>query len=138
MKREFVAYEIALAMKELGFDEDCFGVIYEDGQVFSGSPSWVNIMLKKDNCIKAPLSQQVVRWFREVHGLKSYIDSSTKNQTNDWIDWTYAISNGVRRTSPNDRRGVHVDLDRRDSGLDSYEEAQDACLRKLIEIVKQK
>ena len=28
MKNQFVSYEIALALKELGFDEECFGWFY--------------------------------------------------------------------------------------------------------------
>jgi hypothetical protein len=31
MKNEFIPYEQSLELKELGFDEPCFGKIYADG-----------------------------------------------------------------------------------------------------------
>ena len=30
MKKQFVSYEIALALKELGFDEECIGFYYNE------------------------------------------------------------------------------------------------------------
>lgn len=68
MNKEFVPYDIAMVMKELGFDEPCFGYynsldyISEEG-------------VKNSNCNKpgmkgtycaAPLYQQVFRWFRDI------------------------------------------------------------------------
>ena len=60
MKEQFVTYEIALALKELGFDEECFGlykneILLRDYETFQR-----NEFL---NCIKAPLWQQVIDWF---------------------------------------------------------------------------
>ena len=56
MKKQFVTYEIALKLKELGFDEECFGlykneILLRDYETFQR-----NEFL---NCIKAPLWQQV-------------------------------------------------------------------------------
>ena len=97
MKNEFVPYDIALAMKELGFDEPCFGCYREDKMFLFGRTS--------DNTSTwtlAPLYQQAFRWFREKY-----------KQSHIWM----------------------MD-DLLDTGEYTFEEAQDACLRKLIEIVK--
>ena len=56
MKEQFVTYEIALKLKELGFDKFCFGLyknkkFYRDYDTFQ----WDNF----SDCIKTPLWQQV-------------------------------------------------------------------------------
>ena len=54
MKEQFVTYEIALKLKELGFDEKCFGYYtpmkdwmmkgkYSDGKLHFHGPNWANL-----------------------------------------------------------------------------------------------
>ena len=54
MKSQFATYEIALKLKELGFDEECFGYYtpmkdwmmkgkYSDGKLRFHGPNWANI-----------------------------------------------------------------------------------------------
>ena len=67
MEKEFVPYEQALELKELGFDEICLGY-YFNGNTFSISMN--NTMFTKnsiinnrpDNVITAPLWQQAFSW----------------------------------------------------------------------------
>lgn len=66
MKEQFVSYEIALKLKELGFDEPCFGlykneILYRDYETFQ----WNEF----SNCIKAPLWQQVEQFLRNKYNL---------------------------------------------------------------------
>ena len=66
MKSQFVPYEIALALKELGFDEECFGWFYLN------KPSYIEYeRCKLKDCsnvhIPSPLWQQVVDWFEQKH-----------------------------------------------------------------------
>ena len=69
MEKEFIPYEQALALKELGFDEPCFGV-YITSQLFVTPDIVYN---SKDIPIcKAPLYQQAFRWFREKYGCCGY------------------------------------------------------------------
>jgi len=42
--KDFVPHEPSLALKELGFDEPCFGKIYDDG----GSEQYYNETYKKE------------------------------------------------------------------------------------------
>lgn len=62
MKHLFVPYEIALKLKEKGFDEPCFGM-YIQGILHYKLPEGQTILLQ------APLYQQVIDWFREKHNL---------------------------------------------------------------------
>lgn len=74
MKSQFLTYEIALAVKELGFDEECIGFYYN--KVYNNEnnfeiaiPDVVKVMCAKFNHIKAPLWQQVIEWFRNLHNI---------------------------------------------------------------------
>jgi hypothetical protein len=70
----------------------------------------------------APLYQQAFRWFREKYNLTSYIHPLALLQ--DTKKWCYEITNF--------ESSWDEDID-----LHSPEEAELACLIKLIEIVKQ-
>jgi hypothetical protein len=108
MKKEFVTYEQALALKELGFDEPC--LVFYNGKFLDSTDYNFDDGTSKDIglCIKVPLKQQVFRWFRDKYDL--------------FISITH-YGNGY---SINDLRR-----------FDTYEEAENACIDKLIEICKQ-
>lgn len=103
MEKEFVPYDSALRLKNLGFDEPCFGFYYDDGgelQIKEGNHFLIGYL-------NAPLYQQAFRWFREK--LK---DSAIE---------PYSIV-------------AHISYNRKIT----FEEAELACLEKLLEIVEQK
>ncbi len=122
MKEEFVNYNQALALKELGFDEPCFGYYTED-KVWLPAPysyegteyPWNSVW----SYTTAPLKQQVFRWFREKHKVQSLIQEYMLNT------YMYTIDDGIH----SDTSVV---------GFDTYEEAESACIDKLIETVKNK
>jgi hypothetical protein len=114
MTKEFIPYEQALALKELGFDEPCFAYY---GEINGGE---IMLFLKKnfDNqalYFLAPLKQQVFRWFREKQNIDNCI-SYSRIEDNSWY-YQYYKSGLV-------------------GGFKTYEEAELACLKELIEIVK--
>jgi len=131
MNKEFIPYSQALALKELGFDEPCFGYyhicntdelkeIYECDYFFHEKSGNFN-----SNCLllKAPLYQQAFRWFREKFGYYAnlFVD--------DDKTFGFMISSFVEE-------GVLEKPIQRN--YSSYEEAELVCLIKLIEIVKNK
>ena len=115
MKKEFIPYQQALALKELGFDEPCLS--YYEGESFSYHLAMIEHSGKDDYIVPAPLYQQAFRWFREKYGFYLILQPSINNDFTCVI-WT---SKGQYHI------GVFL----------SYEEAELACLKKLIEIVKQ-
>lgn len=119
MSSEFVTYEQALALKELGFDEKCFGW-YHKGR-FSTMQMYMtldDIRLNDRNCF-APLIQQAFRFFREKYGLYGEIFSQLLPSGNR--SFAYKV----------------MSLESVIDGFESYEEAEQACLNKLIEIAKE-
>ena len=115
MEKEFIPYEQALVLKELGFDEESFGHYRTYGKnLFYATPIARNLPARY-RVINAPLYQQVFRFFREKYGYYYPIHRTTNN-TNQVL---YSI-------------GPYA------GDYFTYEEAELACLNKLIEIVKQK
>jgi hypothetical protein len=121
MNKEFTPYEEALALKELGFNEPCLGCFENDEEdsfyLFEkGFIENTNDYYDEEVC--APLYQQAFRWFREKYqlhnGIYPYYDEY-EFQIKDFRLPTNIPING---------------------GLMKYEEAELACLKKLIEIVK--
>jgi len=123
MNKEFITYEQALALKELGFDEPCFGFYYPNGKLIQihtiGFPD------DKKDCILAPLYQQAFRFIRENHNLYStiaLISNSTKDRAYmGMIDYIYPHK-------------AIMDFEE----YETHEEAEFEYLKKLIEIVKEK
>jgi len=133
MDKEFVPYEQTLELKELGFDEPCFGY-YEDNNLTITFPStsengwkWVGNSIIPSKNTKAPLYQQSFRWLLEKHHLYGIVIPTV---TMDWTFKTMTIAQGMVEVPPYN----HIDA----YDYSSREEAELACLKKLIEIVKQK
>ena len=108
MNKEFVPYEEALALKELGFDEPCFKVV-------EGGPTDIFPYEKLD----VPIYQQAFRWFRDNHGFYYQIHKGF-----GWEGIVRNISKGL--------------IEWHDGTFNTYEEAELECLKKLIKIVEQK
>ncbi len=124
MEQEFIPYEQALALKELGFDEKCFSFYDSDGKLYESEGYYKKGYNVLDKEVIAPLFQQAFRWFREKHKLYHTI-----NMFGDWDkpQYSYLVSG---RTMNNPAHMWHFE------DKDSYEEAELECLKKLIEIVK--
>ena len=128
MNKEFIPYEQALALKELGFNEPCFKK-YIAGCLWSNPTTpevYKNIHANSSDCL-TPLYQQAFRWFREKYNLFGCIDLHTSTP----IHWYIRIDDIIK----NDYIYHSEDYNLK---YNTYEEAELECLKKLIEIVKKK
>lgn len=64
IKEQFVTYEIALKLKELGFDEKCLGMYGSEFEFVVDESSWRYAQISKD-VLQAPLWQQVIDWLEK-------------------------------------------------------------------------
>jgi hypothetical protein len=137
MKHEFIPYKEALALKELGFDEPCFGFYNHQGiLILMNQEDELNIQVYKNSYVKlgkqysAPLYQQAFRWFREKYVLLGFIEPA--NGYDDKSLFAFYICD--------DEQNIVDDSHSysKDSSLHfkTYEEAELACLKKLIVICK--
>jgi hypothetical protein len=123
LEREFIPYEQALALKELGFNKPCLSRYCRvtEWEVTTGKILFQlsDCELNEKNLIKAPTLSQAFRFFRKKYGICSWV-----YQVEDNRYFFSQLKNG--RYLVNKR-----------SEYDTYEEAELECLKKLIEIVKE-
>jgi hypothetical protein len=123
---DFVPYELALELKQLGFDEPC-NTCYDKLEMVASYGASV-FDYKNYNTsgymVSRPTFSQAFRWFREKHNLRCQINyiGGLINKTT-W--WDISVI-GHYNTDPKEWEMKYQ----------PYEEAELACLRKLIEIVK--
>ena len=125
MDKEFIPYEQALALKELGFNEPCLSSFDENKNLFK---VWENDMVNGKTICLAPLYQQAFRWFREKYKLQHKPWSGIINN----LFYGYDILN----IETQDYVINNSELAGGDCDYDTYEESELACLKKLIEIVE--
>ena len=127
--KEFVTYEQSIALKELGFDEAC--ICYydvEDSYKLKPTPMKEEINAFHFNSTSimtaAPLKQQVFRWFIEKYNLEGISQRAIEKELYKF--WIYELHKDCKIMITDKYQ------------FDTYEEAEDACLNELIEIVKNK
>jgi hypothetical protein len=125
LKNEFVPYEQALALKELGFAQPCLGGYIR----FQGSGTFELAFYKYRNVdfnttsniyVSAPLYQQCWRWFREKYGLY------------------FNIHRLQHKIGTKQEFMLIINAPLRGGYYETHEQAELECLIRLIEIVKQK
>jgi hypothetical protein len=117
INKDFTQYTEAFELKQLEFDEPCMGH-YSNGE-FVYSIHTNNTMQRFRYA--APLYSQAFRWFREKYGIGSWIHHYF-DRDKGTFDYSYVL------TLPH-RGEEYV--------YDTHEEAELACLKKLIKIVKE-
>jgi hypothetical protein len=114
MTKEFVTYEQAIALKELGFDEPCVCLYDEDVYLFS--------VREQDDIYDywtpAPSYSQAFRWFREKYNYNHLIIFTKNPFGTDEYQYMILLE---------DDECVEINFK-------TYEEAEQVCLTKLIEI----
>lgn len=149
MKHLFVPYELAKALKELGFDEPCLtAYIPEETEVLDvfdqEEAGYYSNSELRNGVVAAPTHQQVVDWFREKHkievcassyyypkhyGIVSQIGYSHKSNT-EYPESDYGEGLGKRQK----HEKVIVYSER---NFDDYYSALNAAIDEAIDIVKQ-
>jgi hypothetical protein len=115
LQKEFVPPQESLELKKLGFNEPCLK-FYVDGMlalVPDAENGDTNSKLNGYNplYVSAPTFSQAFRWFRENHNLHHEIEYNGY----EYLGYVSGMTANIFKT---------------------YEEAELACLRKLIEIVQ--
>ena len=130
MENEFVPYEEALLLRDLGFNELCFGrygttskKLFTD-RIFKNSEELCEDGITFTNDLfAAPLWQQAFDWLLSEHNL--------------WFKPEYPFEDTIKYTGVNHVIGTYGSL--ADVGdHNSNAEARLGALRKMIEIVKEK
>ena len=117
MEKELVSYEMALALKEFGFDEPCYDNYNIYGKLWG-------LRLNKQSTIEgaclAPTFSQAFRFFREKYRLEGTIYRLNFK----WASQVYNIETSTYCFVP--------------ELFETYEEAEIDSLKKMIKMVKNK
>lgn len=126
MEKEFIPYELALELKELEFNEPCFGWYQSNKLKIEKHPtaSCDQTYMRKEDCF-APTFSQAFRWFREKYDLYSHIRESLG------FDYILEFVTQINNTYVN-----HNHSDKPINRFETYDEAELECLKKLIKLVK--
>lgn len=130
MKEQFVTYEIALALKELGFDKQCLAYFRQDGTLkFILNPSMcTNTQLKGVNLLAAPLWQQAIDWFREEKDIHVNITPS--------FNFELDIIDGYNISDIYNSKTETLYMATNEDDYDSYYKAREQAILKAIELCK--
>jgi len=131
MIKEIVPYEESVALSQIGFVQSCWHAYHdltwpskEDKhklETFHNLTSYTESYAHQYiNPVLAPTFSQAFRWFRDKYDLYCYVEPYKDNQ------FDYVVVSDLFGQEDCDGEL-----------LNTYEEAELACLRKLIEIVKQ-
>jgi hypothetical protein len=121
---DFVPYELALELKQLGFDEPCFA-FYDESLYFPNNENqygtFCNQKLDASSC-SAPTYSQAFRWFREKYKLKYCIIPLVCEQ---------GFSDLYESRIHQEKHSISII-----GNYKIYEEAELDCLKEMINIVK--
>jgi len=128
MNKQFVTYEIALKLKELGFNEKCLGYFNRKGELICGINVSDEAFLftnigKAPNCCLAPLWQQVIDWFREKYNIHIWIyyDMVFENSY-------YQIRHEINKSEYNHYCNDHIDKT-------NFNKSREQSILKAIELI---
>ena len=121
LSKNFIPYDLALELKELGFDGECFGfydLSYKCRLAFTSDQNFY----EQQKC-SAPTFSQAFRFFREKYNFVSEINVYS---TSDGYSFSFKIL--CKKYTP------YIEAN---NAWILYEEAELTCIRKLIEIAKE-
>jgi len=131
MEKEFVSYKQAVALKELGFSDECLAHYDYYGRLPFPLVMYGDCECCDNSGEPAPLKQQVFRWFRDKYNLHIDIYPFEIFESDAVVGYKYFYST------------YHIiecyaNRDEERLGHTTYEEAENACIDKLIELTKTK
>jgi hypothetical protein len=132
MEKEFITYNQALALKELGFDEPCLKMAMSEIDIINTERTDEGDYPKNSHLfsgwVAIPTYSAAFRWFRKKYGLIGQPIPLCISYPGKVTHYGWSIVSNQNS----------IDWENEDNGFKIYEEAELACLDKLIEICKTK
>lgn len=126
MNKQFVTKEIAFALKELEFDEECFGFYHNAGSLHLIRGNWNRKLGPKEHIYcSAPLWQQAIDFLREKHNIHIIITCIRCHIIpTDIIGFQYGLEGNIFYD--------------KDDTYATYPEAREQAILKAIELCRNK
>jgi hypothetical protein len=120
IEKEFIPYELALELEQLGFDEPCFAYLKPNALTYEITIGEFN----EFEYHSAPTYSQAFRFFRDKHNINAQIAFCEYSVSSE-NSWKFTFDNPTNVLIWNGK-------------FNTYEEAELECLKVLIEMVKTK
>jgi hypothetical protein len=125
MNKDYVPYNVALALEELGFKKPCHAYFMKP--IKNSGPGKLHFgKLNFKNRLSTPTFQEAFDWFEDEHNI--YVQRAVSTSVNEILDFTYHLKSW--RFPP-----VEIEFEEPYDSFDRYK-ARIACLEKMIEIIK--
>ena len=141
MNKEFVPYELALELKELGFDEPCFFAFdncstpMRCSDLRTNEQQFNGVNYNSSSYTSQPTYAQAFRWFREKYDIHYSINRECSQHDHKWgYNWSLYNYTGIF----DEFLTSHPDAPAGEWVYETYEEAERECLKHLIKLVKNK
>ena len=128
--KDFVPYQPSLDMKEIGFDEPCFGYHLDNKFQFFADVRSCNTNSEFKFYPTAPTYSQAFRFFREEYNLRGFIGFRPNVKQFDCHVYDMSLS-GKEYVKQRTMEEYN-----KDPKVGTYEEAELECLNILIKICK--
>ena len=150
MKKQFVTYEIALKLKELGFDEECLAyydinILFpveqplpdefnttKTNNIYYDNDFHYPLIKLEDDIIIAPLYQQVTDWFRKKHNI--HIEIELTDNTMQFYYQYCIVDSKNRECHDEDMIDQATRIYNYNERFNTYEEAREQAILKTIEL----
>ena len=135
MNKEFVPYELAVKLKQLGFDEPCFFAFdncshpMRCSDLRTNEQKFEGVNYNSSTYTSQPTFSQAFRWFREKYGLQHDITLTADKELTGF----YVLIHKLDGLVFNEDDAIELDIE-----TTNREEAEIIILDKLIEIVELK
>jgi hypothetical protein len=120
-EKDIISFDQALKLCSLGFDEPTFCMYEIENRQLCLCYLDEEGLYMPDKDLHAPTKSQVFRWFREKYELVSWVSLGSQN-SREYIFGILTDSTFIGSWNTN---------------FSTYEEAENACIDKLIELAKQ-
>lgn len=117
---DYVSFEVAMLLKEKGFDERglCVYVVEDKSLIVFGD--WVENSCLLEHLIAAPTHQMALKWLREVH--KIFVEPFVAIDLNGKYHYCFRLLNSICKDILEPKDLVKIDF------KDTYEEAVETAL----------
>ena len=127
----YVSPEVAKLLREAGFDWECKEYYYNfttTGWSLNFDDNFVNWNSWGEQYISAPTTEVAQRWLREVKDIDVYIFPTTNTKRECVYEW------GIKTFG----RALWVEGQPYTNQYETYEEAQEAGIKKALELILEK
>lgn len=136
MTEHFLTYEQSLAVKELGFDEPCLAIYNSYTKEFCYNPYPSDF--SSEDVTPLPLKSQFFKWVREKYGIDSDINVNvSQHDFSKGYDW-YIYAHTKSKVGHLELWSDPANMPIGEYTYDTYEQAEDALIDKIIELLKNK